>query len=474
MKKNFFLDLFLNNLERVCITAENKQIKFKRLLSFIFQINKFLIKNNLENEKIIIQLNNRFHTLIFYLAAIFSKTTICPLDPKLPMYRVNIIKKNINAKKIIKKISLKDYDFFETHSLNLENHKFLITFSSGTSGDPKGIIHSSCSVLGSAHSYSKLAKYSKETRILHCLPEFYMAGIVNTFISCFFSLSQIFITSSFDKKSVFSIWSDIFRHKINLIYLVPSIYSIITNFAHPKAANIIKKNKIKFLSTSNFLYPSIRKYFYKKFNTKIKSCYGITELGGPLTNEINANLQNDSVGKLIKGCKIKIKEINKKNFIFIKSDYMCESLLIAGKEKKIQLDKDGYYNSMDTGYIQNNNIFLTGREKDILKKGGEFVYLKDIENIIINLRFVKEVAAVGVRDDLTDEKLYLYVVLNLKKINKMIIYKILSVIEKKMYKTEKPSKLIFLKKMPKTASGKIIKKKLIETYASNKIREVIL
>ena len=76
--------------------------------------------------------------------------------------------------------------------------------------------------------------------------------------------------------------------------------------------------------------------------------------------------------------------------------------------------------------------------------------------------------------DPADEKLYLYVVLNLKKINKKIIYKILSVIEKKMYKSEKPSKLIFLKKMPKTASGKIIKKKLIETYASNKIREVIL
>ena len=145
-------------------------------------------------------------------------------------------------------------------------------------------------------------------------------------------------------------------------------------------------------------------------------------MGGPLTNEAQGNLQSDSVGKIIKGCKFKIKTIENKKILFFKSTFLCKHLLISGKKRKIQLDNQGYFNSQDTGYIKNRQIILTGREKDILKKGGELIYLKDIENVLIKYSFVKEVAAVGIQDDLSDEKLNIYIVFekNLDKKVKLI------------------------------------------------------
>ena len=88
--------------------------------------------------------------------------------------------------------------------------------------------------------------------------------------------------------------------------------------------------------------------------------------------------------------------------------------------------------------------------------------------------FVEEVAAVGIADNLSDEKLYLYIVLKKKNINTLVFNNLISIVEKKMYKTERPDKIIFIKKMPKTLSGKIIKRKLLATNASNKIREIVL
>jgi len=473
-EKKKFLKIFLENLNKNCLIYGEYKINFKDLLSYITQINKFLKENNLEKETIITQIENRFHTFIFYLAAVFSKTTICPLDPKLPLNRVNNIKKLINAKKIIKKIDLSERSLIDIKSLNLRNHNILVTFSSGTSGEPKGIIHDANSILGISFSYSKLANFNKKTKILHCLPEFYMAGIVNTFFSCLCGSGQVIIVDSFSKNSIFKIWSDISKYKTNVLYLIPSIYSMITNFSPLNASNIVKKNKIKFYSTSNNLYPNIRKTFFKKFKTKIQSCYGITEMGGPLSNETKAGLEYDSVGKLINGCKIKIKIINEKRILFFKSIYRCKYLLINNKRKKVQTDKFGYFDSQDTGFIKNNNIILTGREKDILKKGGEFIHLKDIENIIIKCNFIEEVAAVSIENELSDEKLNVYLVLKSKKIRKKNIDYLIKIIKKNMYKTEKPDKIIFLRQMPKTLSGKIIKRKLLVTNAENKIREIIL
>ena len=474
LKKKKFLEIISKDLNRDFLIHGKKKFKSRKLLSYISQINRFLKKKGLENKIIIIQIENRLHTLIFCLAAIFSNTTICPLDPKLPTSRVNKIKKSINATKVIKRIDLIENSLINYDLFNLNNHNFLISFSSGTSGSPKGVMHDSNNVLGISFSYSRLVNFNKQTRILHCLPVYFAAGIINTFFSSLCGSSTIIIAKSFNKRNIFNIWDSISKYKVNLVYLVPSIYSMITNFSPSKALNIIKKNKIEFYSTSNNLYPNIRKTFFKKFKKKIKSCYGITEMGGPLTNEIKSSLEKDSVGKLIHGCKIKIKKINGKKNLFFKSIYKCRLLIIDNKVKNIKTDKLGYYNSQDIGYIENKNIVITGREKDILKKRGEFIHLRDIENVIIKCEFVAEVAAVSLEDELSDEKLHVYLCMKRKKILNENIEYLLTTIEKNLFKTEKPDKIIFIRKMPKTSSGKIIKHNLLSILNENKIKEIIL
>ena len=120
------------------------------------------------------------------------------------------------------------------------------------------------------------------------------------------------------------------------------------------------------------------------------------------------------------------------------------------------------------------NIIVTGREKDILKKKGEFIHLRDIENLIIKCDFVAEVAAVSLEDELSDEELHVYLSMKRKKnLNKNVQY-LLKTIEKDLFKTEKPDKIIVVRKMPKTSSGKIIKQHLLFTLNENKIKEIIL
>ena len=123
-KKNF-LKVIEKNLSKISLIYNGVKLKYVDILSYIIQINKYLVTNSLENKIVITQFKNRLQAFVFYIAVIFSKTTICPLDPKLPQHRVKKIKKLIKARKIIKKINFGKKILSNTSSLNLNNHIFL-------------------------------------------------------------------------------------------------------------------------------------------------------------------------------------------------------------------------------------------------------------------------------------------------------------------------------------------------------------
>ena len=123
-QKKKFLKIIEKNFSKICIAYDGTKLKYCDILSYTIQINKYLVKNSLENKTVITQFKNRLHAFIFYIAAIFSKTTICPLDPKLPPYRVNKIKRlivNKNNKANLLNLCEKCHD--EIHKTNKKYKK---------------------------------------------------------------------------------------------------------------------------------------------------------------------------------------------------------------------------------------------------------------------------------------------------------------------------------------------------------------
>ena len=118
-------------------------------------------------------------------ACLLGNYVACPIDTEIKKDKFLEIEKilnpaikitNLNQIKYIKKIL----------KLKLKNCEFLIIFTSGTTGKPKGISITNNSYVKSAKSFSKLIDYDENSKILHMLPMYYNAGLLNTFISPFF------------------------------------------------------------------------------------------------------------------------------------------------------------------------------------------------------------------------------------------------------------------------------------------------
>ena len=190
------------------------------------------------------------------------------------------------------------------------------------------------------------------------------------------------------------------------------------SYSSYKNANI-KNIKTRIISTGSYLYSSTQSSFKKTFSVDLVNCYGVTEAGGSISLIKKKFDETGKVGKLSNGTKLKLSENDE---ILIKSKYMFEGYLESYSNfKKF---KNTYFNSGDLGKFKSGEFIITGRDKEIIKKGGEAVSLLKIEDIALGCKGVKDVIAKGVPSEFWGEDIELNVIFTSSKNNQFGISKV--------------------------------------------------
>ena len=454
------------------LSSNDKITSFRELNVNILKCISYLKKNYKKKNIIYIEKNTE-NFFVFFLACLFANYKIFPVDPKTKKSVILDLKKKFKFDHIVKNFDLSKIEKERFGKINFTDHDFLFLLSSGTgTGEPRAILHSSKSLLLSAQSFSKLANYNENTTLLHCLPVFYMAGISNTFLSCIFSRSKIAIRKTFSIENVDTFWDDAKKMNVNSLHLTPSIYFFLC-VRHKVNRGLTDhlRSYHSVISTSSYLYPEIRKKFLTIFKRGIQSCYGITELGGPLTcenvDDVIIEDNNFSVGVHSKNLKIKI---TKNQEILIKSPFIMKGYVEKNGKIKKPKTKNGYFHTGDLGSYKNGVLSYFGRNKEIIKVGGELVSLTIIENLVLKSDYVNDCAAVGNSNLISGEELILFVVFKKKKKIENEIKRLFQFLKGKLRSIELPRKIIPITEMPKTKSGKIIKKKLLKLYTLKNVQ----
>lgn len=444
-----------------------------KLSSFKIKILKTItfIKKKYKHKNIIYSGENTEEFFIFFLACLFANYKLFPIDPTTSKSNINFYKKQFKFHNYINNFDIKKIENEKIGEASFEDCDFLYILSSGTGdGKPSAILHTINSLLLSSKSFSELTAYNDKTIVFHCLPTFYMAGILNTFLSCIFSKSKIAIGKTINFQNISTFWKQTKKFKVNSLHLTPSIYLGLCIF-HKVNQNLRDhlSEYQSIISTASFLYPEIRKKFSKIFKRRIQSCYGLTELGGPLTCETIEDVLNEDndhvVGRHTSKLKIKI---TKKKLILIKSPFIMKGYISYNGKISKPKTIGGYFNTGDLGDYKNGILEYFGRNREIIKIGGELVSLPIIENEAIKSNLIKECAAVGIPNIYAGDDLILFVIF--KKPNlKVNLIGINKYLNKNLRKIEIPKKIIPVIEMPKTKSGKIIKKKLKDLYTINNV-----
>jgi len=420
--------------------------------------------------------NNSFHKIVLPIIKKY-KTEEKKVIKVIKLNNQKKIKKvlNINTEKLLDNKNVST--FIKTKKVRSPNTSFVL-FTSGSTGQPKGIVHSTGGYL----------LYSKYT----CKEQFGMnnnsivltasdAGWINghtysLFGPLSFGSTSILLESPLILLNESLLNKIIYELKVSILYLPVTLIRILKSTLELK---VYKKSSIKSIgSMGEPLAASVAKWFSKIFSDDklaVVNTYFQTETGGiicsPKYNLKKPNISHGTVGKPVnKYIKISLeKKFSKKESeIKITTPWPgCLKDVINGRKFYSKYWDKEKFKLFDIGqYDRNKNLKVFGRSDDVINVRGHRIGSGEIESLLLELKFVREVCAVSCKDEIEGERIAVIYTSKKKSNNDMITNKLVGYFGS----FAKPKFIFQVNHLPKTRSGKLIRRllKLIIDSPNNK------
>jgi acyl-CoA synthetase (AMP-forming)/AMP-acid ligase II len=352
----------------------------------------------------------------------------------------------------------------------IPNDLAALIYTSGSTGFPKGVMMTHQSMVFTSWSLVEYLRLSEEDRILLVLPLAFDYGLYQLLMAVTVSGSLI-VEHSFTFQT--TVYKQIELFKPTVFPGVPTIYAMMI------AAN--KKTGLSFdcigkvTNTAAALpaefIPDLKKIFPKALIFKM---YGLTECKRVCYLEPElVDIKTGSVGKAIPGTEVFLLSpegnpvpAGERGILHIrgphvmlgywhKEDLSREMLRQGNLPGERILCSNDWFRMDEDGFL-----YFLGRTDDIIKTRGEKVSPVEIENIIYNISGIKEVAVLGIPDEIMGEAIIAFITThgNAGLEAKDILKECMSKLEPFMI----PKEIVFLDEMPKSSNGKIDKKVLVK------------
>ena len=346
--------------------------------------------------------------------------------------------------------------------------------TSGTTGLPKAMSINTDILWSSGKSFVSFYGIEESRyRFWNYLPMSYLGGLFNLALIPLACSGSFVISEPFSGKTVLNFWNYTQKHEVTALWFVPTIVKGLLKMSkligqkHPE--NVAENIQIGFLGTAPMDF-SQKQEFEAAFGIRLLENFALSETTF-LTAETEANVryrEQGSVGSLLPYVKMKFVPIEGADTIasiWIKTPYLFNGYLSADGIEKVELDDQGYFNTKDLGHLNEDNVLvLDGRDRDIIKRGGLFVSLVEIESLVKTFSGIEEAAAVPISHEFYGEAYDLFVIFNEKKdadkkIESLHLWMLDNVVSYKM-----PERIMCCREFPRTPSGKIQKKRILESF----------
>ncbi len=332
-----------------------------------------------------------------------------------------------------------------------------IIYTSGTTGKPKGAVLASLNIFREALQLQQAVSLQDSDRIIIILPLFHVNNLMFS-IASILKGGSLVILRKFDLDEFFD---SVKKYGSTLFSGVPTIYKMLSDSASPEHRTALSSLKIGICGAA----PMPVKWFddfEKSYGIKIIEGYGMTE--GTVASTINPRFGIRKVGSIgipLPGQDVRIFSENDEDLspgeigeIVIRGPNVMKGYLNRKQETEETL-RNGWLHSGDLGYMDADGyFFIVDRKKDLIIRGGENVYPKEVENLISTMPEVSEVAVIGKKDDVYGEEVVAFIV---KKDPQLAGPKVIDFCKTNIAWYKCPKEIFFIDALPKNSVGKIQK-----------------
>ncbi|MDQ0158125.1 class I adenylate-forming enzyme family protein [Alkalibacillus salilacus] len=471
---------------KIAVKSENRSITYRELYDRAMAISHYLYTRGVnKGDRVGMLMSNRLEHVELDLAAAFSGFVKVPLNfklhPKEHEYMINDsgLKILIGEEELIDPIDsqieriyvgesyeniIKENDGETVNAEVNEDELFAIMYTSGTTGNPKGVMLSNRNILAGALSLSSICEVNKNDVIGHVAPLTHGSNFLSH-VAWLHGNTQV-IYNKFQPEEFID---EVEQDQVSVIFLVPTMVNLMIQ--HPD----FDPKKLESIKSINMagspIAASKLELALEQLGTKFVETYGQVEAPMCITvmprDEISEKLE--SAGRTGPFVEMKIiDEYGNEQEDETVGEIVCKgSLVMQGywnnPEETDKTLKDGWLYTGDLGWKDDKGyLHIVDRIKDVIISGGVNIYPREIEEVLNKHDGVKETCVIGVPDDKWGESVIAYVVPN----NQVEVNEdeLVSLCKENLASFKKPKGVYLTEELPKSSYGKILKRKLREHH----------
>ena len=338
-----------------------------------------------------------------------------------------------------------------------------IMYTSGTTGLPKGVMHSHNTTLWSMVTAAATAELRKGDRYLICLPLFHV-GALNPLFTTIYGGGSAVIMSEFDPVRIWELFGE---EKIDCTLAVPAMLQFML-LTYDKDAH--DTSYLRWVMSGASPVPVNLIETYAAMGIEIHQVYGLTETGGPacLIDADNAISRAGSTGKAFFHTEVRVVDdsgadcpANEPGEVLVRGPHIMVGYWNR-EDATAESLVDGWLHTGDIAYVDDDGfVYIHDRVKDMIISGGENVYPAEIENVILGVDGVKETAVIGVPSEKWGESPLAVVV---KADEALTEDAVLSACQQSLARFKQPAKVEFIDAIPRNPTGKPLKRILRDQF----------
>lgn len=349
----------------------------------------------------------------------------------------------------------------------------MLLYTSGTTGFPKGAMVSHYNFYASTVQLSAITGLEADDVFFMLFPQFHIAGYILNLVPSVYLGATVLPVPMFDPVQAMK---QMQRHNVSLFFAPPTGY--IGLLSHPEFPNYDLSGIRLTVACGAPVPPALQKAWREKVGTYLYNGYGATETTGVAPGILEMPNRKKFAGETLGSVMGELKIVDLDGNVvprgtvgemMLKGEGVVRGYWNKPDKTSEEFTEDGWWHSGDAAYMDDEGwVYFVERIKDLIIASGYNIAPVEVENYIYKHPSVQEVSVVGVMDEYRGETVKAVIVLKADYAGKVTEDEIIQFCREKMAVYKAPKIVEFVNELPKTATGKILRRILREQHVSQK------